>query len=162
LEESIDGVINSDVEHISCYSLELDNNSRWGKLYKLGKFDETSDELNRKMYWYAVKEFAQNGFEQYEISNFSKPGLHSNHNFNFWMGQEYIGFGAGAHSYFGQKRYHNIRNLHKYTIHPTESSVIDEISEVNNQIFEFILLRLRLINIGIDINEFEEKFGETK
>ena len=63
------------------------------------------------MYLWAVERLSQAGYDQYEISNFAREGKRSRHNLKYWMGREYVGFGPGAHSDFGGRRYSYVRNL---------------------------------------------------
>lgn len=156
--ETIKNVVRLSPNHISCYSLELDNKSKWGKLNSLGKFNTISQELDRKMYQHATKYLQKSGWERYELSNFAKDNKYSKHNLNFWMGHEYIGFGAGAHSFLNNQRFHNIRNLHQYISNPVNSRVDDAKLDEKDRLFEYLLLRLRLINKSISLNEVQSLF----
>ena len=73
-----------------------------------------SDDAQADLYLWTVSRLAQAGYGQYEISNFSKPGFASRHNLRYWMSEPYIGFGPGAHSDFGGRRYAWIRDLEGY------------------------------------------------
>ncbi len=160
--ESVDQALNLPIQHISCYSLELDNDSNWGKLYKQKKLKKIDEELDREMYKYLVKNAKRAGFEHYEISNFAKKGFYSKHNTDFWKGQEYLGFGAGAYSYFQGRRFHNIENIHTYIDSFNQNSdciVVDEVPSEKDKVFEYIMIRLRLLNEGLNLQEFYEKFG---
>lgn len=157
-EESLLSVIELKPTHLSCYSLELDNDSYWGKLYKKSQFQEVDAFTDRKFYWEAVEFLKQQGFNHYEISNFAKLGFESQHNLNMWKGQEYIGIGAGAYSYFQSSRYSNIDNLEKYLT--SKFNIADKAAIKLNEsekIKEHIMLSLRLID-GLDIQEFNKKF----
>jgi oxygen-independent coproporphyrinogen III oxidase len=160
-QESVQGVLSCGTQHLSCYSLELDNNSHWGQLYAAGKFTPANPELDREMYQYLMQEMKANGYEQYEMSNFAKSGFQCRHNLNFWLGKSYLGIGAAAHSYFEQARYHNIYSIEEYTAQTLANiSTQTEITPLSRQeqMFEFLLLRLRLPQ-GINPTEFKSTFS---
>ena len=91
LQEEVDSFINLDVNHISLYSLILEDNT----ILKTKKYKEIDDDLNRKMYDYIRKTLKKNNYIHYEISNFSKKGYMSKHNLCYWNNDNYYGFGLG-------------------------------------------------------------------
>jgi coproporphyrinogen III oxidase-like Fe-S oxidoreductase len=102
------------VPHISIYDLETDNDSRIGHAlsdFKLSDEDTAADNILQS--W---NRLARSGFKQYEISNFSKDTHYSKHNLDFWRGKDYIGFGLGAVSRFGQKILINTDDFNKYLV----------------------------------------------
>ena len=111
-EDTLSSVIALAPEHISCYGLKLEPGT---PLYDR-RLEESfpDDDAQADMYLYTVTALAQNGYEQYEISNFAKPGYESRHNLKYWRMQEYAGFGPGAHSDFGGVRYAYVRDLDAY------------------------------------------------
>lgn len=115
-KESVNKIIELQPEHISVYSLILEEGTPMYKLYDENKLNIPSEEMERQMYWYAKKTLENNSYIHYEISNFSKKGFESKHNLNCWKQEEYIGFGLAAHSYMEGKRYCNIKNLENYII----------------------------------------------
>ncbi len=153
-------------EHISVYSLIVEENTLIEKLIDTGKLKLPDEELERNMYWY-VKNFLElNGYKHYEISNFAKKGYESKHNLDCWNQKEYIGFGAGAHSFIGDVRFGNIANIEEY-IKNCENSEFEKnkvIDEVEGDTFskeqEFMLIGLRKID-GVSIKDFKNKFGEN-
>lgn len=110
--DTLNKVISLHPEHISSYSLIIEEET-----YFYEKQDElklVSEDDEREMY-YKTKEILQNnGYERYEISNYSLKGMESRHNSSYWIGTEYIGFGLGASSYLKDYRYDRIRNIDKY------------------------------------------------
>jgi len=157
---TLDQAFNLPIQHISCYSLELDNTSVWGNLYSRDKLDVMNDEANRELYKLAKIKSKENKIYQYEISNFAKAGFECRHNLDFWHYQEYIGIGAGAHSFFKNSRFNNIYNIVKYIdSQKQDKNMILNLEKItkNVQMREYLAFGLRLIN-GIDINIFEEKF----
>ncbi|MGI5828244.1 MAG: radical SAM family heme chaperone HemW [Patescibacteria group bacterium] len=150
-------------EHISCYSLELDNSSVIGKLHSQGKFKTTDEVLDREMYVLAKEMLKDSGYHHYEISNFSKAGYECKHNLSFWQYQPYLGLGAGAHSFFKDKRFSNICNVHQYIEESLSGKLAFNSGKlINNrqQISEAIMLGLRLIS-GLDIKQFKQRFGKN-
>ena len=114
------------------------------------------------MYWTVVNELKENGYNQYEISNFSKKTYESKHNTNCWKQKQYIGLGTSAHSYLNKKRYSNTNNIEEYIKNIQENNIsknitIHEEQTEESTMNEYMLLGLRMIQ-GININEFKQKF----
>lgn len=114
LDESIDKLVALNPEHISVYSLILEEETPLYNLVQKGKVVLINDELERNMYWNTKKKLEKSGYEHYEISNFAKKGYNSKHNTNCWEQKEYIGFGAAAHSYIQNVRYSNTVDVQEY------------------------------------------------
>lgn len=110
------------------------------------------------MYLYAVELLSQNGYEQYEISNFAQPGYVSRHNLKYWMLGEYAGFGPGSCSDFGGVRYGYVRDLDGYLAGRLELAENEAISQQERE-QEYIMLRLRTAQ-GVDVREFESRFRQ--
>ena len=152
--------------HISVYSLIVEENTPIEKMLESGELELPDEELERNMYWY-VKNFLElNGYKHYEISNFAKLGNESKHNLDCWNQKEYVGFGVAAHSYIDDVRYGNIGSVEEY-IKNCENGEFGKnkvIDEVENDIFskekEFMLIGLRKIE-GVLIQDFKNKFGEN-
>lgn len=160
--ETIDNVSKLDINHLSCYSLKIEEGTPFGTQLEEGKLKAAEDELDREMYWLAIEKLYSNGFKQYEISNFAREGYECRHNLIYWNADEYIGFGAGAHSYFNKKRYNNIEDICKYSallankLIPTENiQTIDD----EDAMSEYMILRLRLIE-GVSCKNFAQRFGQ--
>ena len=165
LKESIDTVIKLKPEHISVYSLILEEETPLNKLYEENKIQLPSDEEERKMYWMVKEKLEENGYIHYEISNFAKEGYESKHNLNCWNQNEYLGFGLAAHSYINSKRYCNISNLEKYLENINKDKIkenikICEIQNEEDKKNEYMMLALRKIQ-GVDINAFKNKFVDN-
>jgi oxygen-independent coproporphyrinogen-3 oxidase len=159
-EETLDNVIKLNIQHISCYGLELDNDSSWGKLYKSGKLEASAEEADREMYGLAKAKLLNAKFELYEISNFAKSGFECQHNLNFWSYQPYIGLGAGAFSFFENHRFNNVFSIEGYISKMQKSeSASENIIQVSmqDQIKEAIILGLRKKK-GINLSAFRKRF----
>ena len=159
LVQSLIKVINLSPEHISLYSLILEEGTKLEKEINEGKLFLVSDELERKMYWKSKKMLEKNKYAQYEISNFSKKGYESKHNMNCWNQNEYIGFGVAAHSYINDIRFSNECDFDKYLSESfDESFSINEKQTIEDKVKEYMMLGFRKMD-GIRISKFEEKFG---
>lgn len=169
VKNSLEKIIKLEPEppnHISVYSLIVEENTPIEKMLESGELELPDEELERNMYWY-VKNFLElNGYKHYEISNFAKLGNESKHNLDCWNQKEYVGFGVAAHSYIDDVRYGNIGNVEEY-IKNCENGEFGKnkvIDEVENDIFskekEFMLIGLRKIE-GVLIQDFKNKFGEN-
>lgn len=167
IKESLNKVITLNPEHISVYSLILEEGTKLYKKYEKNEIQLPDEELERNMYWYVKNTLENNGYNHYEISNFSKKGYQSKHNLNCWEQKEYIGFGLNAHSYVDGVRYSNTENLEEYLNDPRGSDpfgpsqrIIHEKQTIEDMKKEYMLLGLRKIE-GVSIQKFEEKFVEN-
>ncbi len=131
-------------EHISCYGLKIEEGSQL-YIYKDSPFLPDED-AQADMYLYAVETLSRFGYKQYEISNFARRGYESRHNMKYWFGDEYLGFGAAAHSYIGGVRYNYIADLEKYSENVLAGkSILDLREEITDfeKASEYLMLRLR-------------------
>ena len=165
LEESINTVISLNSEHISLYSLIIEENTKMQKMLEEKQVTLPEEDLERTMYWKAKKTLEQNGYLHYEISNFAKKGYESKHNMNCWLQKEYLGFGVAAHSYFDNKRYCNTNSIKEYCKNIQEGNLIKnrticEIQTEEDKQKEYMLLGLRKIE-GVNIQEFKNKFTQN-
>ena len=169
VKNTLEKIINLEPEppkHISVYSLIVEENTPIEKMINDGTLELPDEENERNMYWY-VKNFLElNGYNHYEISNFSKDGYESIHNSDCWKQKEYIGFGVAAHSFIDDVRFGNTSNLDEY-LRNCENKDFENnriIDEVEKDLFskeqEFMLVGLRMID-GVSIQEFKNKFGEN-
>ena len=168
MEELTDGlekVIELKPEHISIYSLILEEGTTLYKEIEEGKYVLTDDDMERKMYWKTKKMLENTGYIHYEISNFAKKGFESKHNLSCWNGEEYIGVGAAAHSYTNNVRYSNIGNIEEYINNFENGKAIDnfvfhEKQTNENKMKDYMILGLRKIE-GINIDIFKNKFFQN-
>jgi len=159
-EETLENIIRLKPEHLSTYSLIIEEGTPFYNLYNENKIQLPDEILDREMYYKAKEILKQNGYIHYEISNFAKPGHESRHNIVYWKQKEYIGFGLGAHSYTGKTRFHNTYDMDKY-LNPTRYDCVEdiEISDIYDEYAEYMFLGLRLIE-GIFISDFKAKFSQ--
>lgn len=137
-------------EHLSCYGLQLEEGT---PLYEQqDRLTLADDDLQADMYLWMVQRLGAAGYQQYEISNFAQPGKESRHNLRYWRLQEYIGFGPGAHSDFGGRRYSFVRSLEDYMKGMEDGGpIVDEDQEIppEERRSEYLMLGLRTVE-GID------------
>ena len=165
IKQSLEEICKLNPEHISVYSLIVEENTPIQKLIDNGVLELPDEEKERQMYWYAKDFLELNGYKHYEISNFAKPGFESEHNLDCWNQKEYIGFGVAAYSYMNKKRFGNISNLEEYIQNCNNNDfdkniILEEVQDKNQQMNEYMILGLRKID-GISIQKFEEKFNEN-
>lgn len=147
-------------EHISCYSLTIEEKTVFGKWAATGKLKPEPDEVSAQHLELLMNELHQAGYEHYEISNFAKPGFYSNHNSNYWRGVNYLGVGPSAHSFNGESRQFNISNNHAYlkAIQTETIPFEKEVLSRENKINEYILTTLRT-SWGTDLIFLKNKHG---
>ncbi len=113
-EADIAKALSLQVEHISTYCLMIEEDTQLQQMLQQGNITETEEELERQMYETIINRLEDGGYEQYELSNFARPGFHSRHNSSYWDGTPYIGIGAAAHSYAIESRSWNIADIKQY------------------------------------------------
>ncbi len=162
LKNTLQDIIKLEPEHISVYSLIIEENTPIEKMLENGEIKLPDEDLERNMYWYVKNTLELNGYNHYEISNFAKLGKESRHNLNCWNQEEYIGFGVAAHSYLNDIRFSNTINAEEYIQHiennrKEENIQIEESQSLEDKKNEFMMLGFRKIQ-GVDIARFKEKF----
>lgn len=148
-------------EHISAYSLILEEGTPFYAQYEKGLLVPMEEDLDRKMYHWAVDFLAERGYRQYEISNFAKAGRESRHNRIYWLAEEYLGLGLSAHSYLDGKRFHNPCGLEEYIAAAGERSrLMQEVESISPEdaMAECMFLGLRLTE-GVSFARFRARFG---
>lgn len=151
-----------DPEHISCYGLTIEPGTALEREIALGTVGAPDEDLQADMLIYTIESLADSGYEHYEISNYSKPGKRCRHNLAYWNNDDYIGFGAGAHSKIGNKRFYNIAKPGEYIkAIDLGNHVADTINlSIEDIMSETVFLGLRKID-GLELKEFEACFGQT-
>ncbi len=149
-------------EHISAYSLKIEEGTPFFEMKSRGKLSVPDDDANREMYDTAVELLNDRGYCRYEISNFSKAGFESLHNLIYWTLGEYIGFGAGAHSFAGGRRFSNPLGVSDYIEFVSSGGRAEDGAERESEtdlMCEFMFLGLRL-DRGVSEREFKKRFGK--
>lgn len=165
-EETLRRVAELNPEHISSYSLIVEEGTAFWERYGEGKeweYELPDEELDRKMYEATKQILREYGYERYEISNYAKAGYESRHNSSYWIRRPYIGFGLGASSFFEGKRFDNCTKMEQYIGNSeTWEQRIHNIEEIQKKtaMEEFMYLGLRMTK-GIEKQKFYEEFGVT-
>ncbi len=146
-------------EHISAYSLILEEGTPFYQKYNSGCYPLPDEEQERLMYRETEQILAQAGYERYEISNYAKKGYACRHNLVYWQGGDYLGLGLGSSSYMDGVRFHNTTDLNTYV---NQGAYVEDREELSVQakMEEFMFLGLRVI-AGVSGTEFEKRFGKT-
>ncbi len=160
--QDVEQALTLGVQHLSAYSLMYENGTQLTRLRDEGKITPVDDELSLSMYELLTDQMKANGFEHYEISNFSLPGCRSRHNMSYWKGVPYLGLGAGAHSFKGNRRRWNVTSLNSYIKGvETESDYYEEETLTpTDQYNEYVMTRLRTCE-GIDTEDFSKRFSSA-
>ena len=157
-EQTLRRVLSLNPEHISCYGLKVEERT---PLYEYKDIcNLPDDDMQADMYLTAVEILRGKGYRQYEISNFAKKGLISQHNMKYWTGGEYLGFGPDASSDFAGKRYTMVRDLLGYIDGiKNGGKVVSELHEIppRERAGEFLMTRLRTTD-GVSPEEYERKY----
>lgn len=163
IKENITLVSKLPINHISTYGLQVERGTRLYHLVEKELISLPDESLEDRMYETMMQGIQELGFERYEISNFAKNGAYSTHNLKYWQYSDYLGFGAGAHSFFEGIRRANNRNVMPYArkIDCFEFPIVDEeIIDQQRAIEDYCFLALRT-KWGINTTVFFEKFNVT-
>lgn len=159
-KETLNHIINLRPEHISCYGLIIEPQTPFEVMLQNGNINAVDEITDRNMYDITKEVLSKNGYQQYEISNFSLKNKQCLHNIVYWKDEEYMGFGLGAHSYFNEERFHNTYNKQKYLSLKEDYQYLIEERErldLKNQYAEFMFMGLRLVE-GIEKKRFFNRF----
>ncbi len=157
-------IFNKNIPHISCYALTVEPKTALNKMIAQHKTAPVNAEQQAAQFQLLLTLTEQAGYEQYEISNFAKPGYRSRHNSSYWQGKPYYGFGPAAHSFDGKNiRRWNIANNALYiqslknNIIPFEEEVLTQTQQLN----EYIMTSLRTVE-GLNVEKVQNDFGEKE
>jgi oxygen-independent coproporphyrinogen-3 oxidase len=154
-------------DHLSLYCLTVEEDTPLGQRIAQGELPVPDPDLAAEMYTLAEEMLSRAGYVHYEISNWAQPGHECRHNLAYWRNQPYLGLGAGAHSYFDQKRWHNVLSPAEYISRleadwrgpfPPSVKEVEEIDEPL-EMAETMMLGLRLVQEGVGLGDFRERFG---
>lgn len=162
VKESLQKIKILNPEHVSVYSLIVEDGTTLSKQIEEGIMKLPDERLERTMYWTIKNFLEENGYKNYEISNFAMPNKESRHNLDCWNQKEYFGFGVAAHSYVDNVRFSNITDLNSYIENykhnePEKNFVFHEKENYLDTMKEYLLLGFRKIK-GVSKRDFENKF----
>jgi len=159
--ESLEKIVKLNPNHISAYSLILEEDTELFKMYERKEFELLDEETDIEMYEYTINYLKLHGYNQYEISNYAKEEFECKHNILYWRCENYIGLGASASGYLNDTRYNNLCELKKYenTINAGKKPIEwEEKLSIKDKVEESIFLGLRM-NEGIKFMDFYEKYN---
>lgn len=158
---TLEKALELDLPHYSIYSLILENKTIFYNLMRQGKLPLPSEDEEADMYQLAIETMEAAGRQQYEISNYAKPGYQSQHNLAYWKNETYFGFGAGAHGYLKGERYNNFGPIQHY-LEPLRNGKVPIIYRqpltAANKVEEEMMLGLRTMR-GVNKAAFQKKFN---
>lgn len=159
LNESITKALALDLPHYSIYSLKVEENTLFHTMFKKNQLPLPHEDDELQMYLLLMERMKQAGYEQYEISNFAKPGKYSRHNMTYWLNEDYYGLGAGAHGYMDHQRHMNIKGVNPY-IQATREGLprLESFPIPRDEAMEdFMMVGLRVMQ-GVSRAHFKEQF----
>jgi len=160
-KENLEIALKLDVPHLSCYALTIEPKTALKKFIEKGIVPPVDEEVAKQHYEILLSETEKAGLENYEFSNFGKPGFHSRNNTAYWEGKSYLGIGPSAHSYDGKSRSWNVANNTRY-IKSTEAGELPSEREnlsKEDMYNEYIMTGLRTQN-GVSLEKVESEFGK--
>ncbi|MEI9919550.1 MAG: radical SAM family heme chaperone HemW [Bacteroidota bacterium] len=160
LEGNLSKVLSFKPEHISAYSLTIEERTVFGKWRDANKLTPMNDELVAEQFEILMDKLTQKGYDHYEISNFGLPGFHSRHNSSYWRGVKYLGVGPSAHSFDGISRQFNISNNSIY-VRKMDSGEIPferEVLTLEDKINEYLFISLRT-SAGSNLDFMMEEYA---
>ena len=160
-DETVFRVVGSEPSHVSVYLLETDKDTPLSRAVRSGRVRPAREEGLAEAYRRSGEVLADHGYEQYEISNFARPGSRSRHNLKYWSDEPYGGFGLGAHAYLGGRRRSNRRELDDYLreVEAGEDPLEwEDPWDPRRRLAEALILGLRLVE-GVDLDSLGERYG---
>jgi len=154
-------IVKLNPSHISAYSLILEEGTKLYDMYEDNEFEMTDEDTDIDMYNYTINYLKENGYNQYEISNYAKEGFECRHNILYWKCDHYIGLGPGASGYLNDYRYNDVESLQDYHEKLSENKKpIDNLEKlsIEDKIQEKIFMGLRM-NEGIKFDDFKKQFN---
>ncbi len=160
LMENLETAVSLSPDHISCYSLILEDGTALKAMAEEGKLPPfPGEDLDRAMYHETGRFLQEHGYPRYEISNYARPGFECRHNIGYWTGDEYLGLGLGAASLVSHTRFSNTRKMDEYLVLKDLPEIRRETEHLSrkDEESEFMILGLRMTE-GVLENDFEERF----
>ncbi|MBE5866696.1 MAG: oxygen-independent coproporphyrinogen III oxidase [Lachnospiraceae bacterium] len=161
-EETLQKILslNPQPEHISAYSLIVEEGTPFYEMYERGELDLPDEDTDREMYRKTAEILREHGYERYEISNYAKADFACRHNCGYWTRRDYLGFGIGAASLYNNTRFHNTTSLQAYLDNSLNCREDVETLNTREQMEETMFLGLRMLK-GVDTQKFQENFAVT-
>ena len=164
IQSHLQWLVQNNIPHISCYALTVEPKTKLDHQIKSLKMQDVDNDQQARQFLLVHDELTKAGYQHYEISNYSLPGMKSKHNSSYWEGKRYRGYGPSAHSYNGKNiRRWNVANNAIYINSMLDGKPIYETEtlEPSQQFNEYVMTRLRTVE-GIQLTELKSLFGEDK
>jgi len=160
LESSVLEALRLDLNHYSIYGLKVEENTLFHTLFQRNELPLPDEDDEVQMYRLIMDRLRQGGYEQYEISNFAKPGYSSRHNITYWKNRAYYGLGAGAHGYARGSRHINAKGIAEYIRAAAEGLPRTEMITITREeaMEDFMMVGLRMLE-GVRHEDFAEQFS---
>lgn len=155
LASNIDKALSLGVKHISAYHLTIEPNTAFGRRLARGEMREVAEEQSEREFAMLHERLVAAGYEHYEVSNYALPGYRAKHNASYWHGVEYLGIGAGAHSFNGRERHYVEQSVEEYI---SAREYVTEYLTERDMLNEYLMTSLRCVE-GIDLAYIESRFG---
>ena len=159
--QTLEALCDLSPEHISAYGLRIEDGTAFGRMRDTLPLPSEDDEA--EMAELVANLLPAHGYNRYEISNYAKPGYESRHNLRYWLGEEYLGVGPAAHSFFGGVRFETPADTKAY-LNTVETSNFNALFQSHHKVEgteardEYVMLRMRLAD-GVDKADFAHRFG---
>ena len=154
---SIERALALGVQHMSAYHLTIEPDTAFGRRLQRGQMKQVSEQQSELEYMLLHNHLTSSGYEHYEVSNYALPGYRAVHNSSYWQGVEYLGIGAGAHSYNGVQRHYVEQDLEEYITR--REYIVEELTE-QDFYNEYVMTALRRME-GVDLNRVKSKYGDA-
>lgn len=158
LNNTLNAVLDLDVEHISAYHLTIEPATRFGRMLAKGTISTVSEQRSEEEFLTVHQRLTEAGFEHYEVSNFAKKSRRSRHNSSYWTGTQYLGIGPGAHSFNGTTRRWCDQKVEEYCQGVVYGS---ERLSTTDTLNEYIMVSLRRVE-GIDLSTIASRWSESE
>ena len=145
-------------KHISAYSLIVEEGTPFHELLREGKLELPSEETDRALYAATKEKLTEAGLARYEVSNYAVPGYECRHNLGYWTRVPYLGFGLGASSFYGERRWKNTSDPESYLRAPGRATEEEEVLSREDALSEELILGLRLIR-GVSVERIGKLYG---
>ncbi len=159
LGRSVDVALSLGVQHISAYHLTIESGTPFARRLAKGELSVVDESVSEEEFELVRQRLIEGGFEHYEVSNFAKPGFRSRHNSSYWHGVEYLGIGAGAHSFNGSTRRITVESIEDYISGADSIYEIEELT-LHDRYNEIVMTSLRCCE-GIDLGFVEREFPQS-
>ncbi len=155
LEVVVEEVLKLGVQHISAYHLTIEPDTAFGRRLARGEMREVEESISEAEFDFLHQRLTSAGYEHYEVSNYAREGYRAKHNASYWHGDEYLGIGAGAHSFNGAVRHYVEQDIADYI--KGREWVVEQLDECD-QLNEYVMTSLRCAE-GLNLDFIAEKFG---